>query len=165
MVRKQTCSRSHKMDKSLSQTLGSFVSHFQNTSDDRQCCHVRNTAQHYKVGLFQDVGLRLDGIPALDLWDVVIEVWHSSNDVPPVQNIFASKSKPHGAAGNCRHNTQTPGWRKKVTETLISCQIKIIWPQTVTLLRAKVQPSIFWRQRTCDKDDHQRNKSDDETRV
>ena len=25
-----------------------------------------------------DAGLRMDGIPALDLWDVVIEVFHSS---------------------------------------------------------------------------------------
>ena len=60
-----------------------------------------------------DVGLRLDGIPALDLWDVVIEVWHSSNDVPPVQNIFASKSKPQGAARNCRHNTQNTRLKKE----------------------------------------------------
>ena len=36
-----------------------------------------------------DAGLRVDGIPALDLWDFVIEVFHSSpkqtnktNDVP-----------------------------------------------------------------------------------
>ena len=25
-----------------------------------------------------DAGLRMDGIPALDLWDMVIEVFHSS---------------------------------------------------------------------------------------
>ena len=27
-----------------------------------------------------DAGLRMDGIPALDLWDVVIEVFHSSSN-------------------------------------------------------------------------------------
>ena len=29
-----------------------------------------------------DGGLRMDGIPALDLWDLVFEVLHYSNDVP-----------------------------------------------------------------------------------
>ena len=29
-----------------------------------------------------DAGLRMDGIAALDLWDLVIEVLHSSNNVP-----------------------------------------------------------------------------------
>ena len=27
-----------------------------------------------------DAGLRMDGIPALDLWDVVIEILHSSTN-------------------------------------------------------------------------------------
>ena len=27
-----------------------------------------------------DAGLRMDGIPALDLWDLVIEVLHSSSN-------------------------------------------------------------------------------------
>ena len=30
-----------------------------------------------------DAGLRLDGIPALDLWDLVIEVLHSSKYTHP----------------------------------------------------------------------------------
>ena len=29
-----------------------------------------------------DAGLRMDGMPALDLWDVVIEVLHSSKNLP-----------------------------------------------------------------------------------
>ena len=40
-----------------------------------------------------DAGLRMDGIIALDLWDVVIDVLHSSNNVPPTQKI-TPKSKP-----------------------------------------------------------------------
>ena len=39
-----------------------------------------------------DAGLRNDGPPALDLWDVVIEVLRSSN---------STESPTHGAAGNC----------------------------------------------------------------
>ena len=52
-----------------------------------------------------DAGLRMDGILALDLWDVVIEVLHSSNNVPPSQKISTSKSKPKGAAGNCMRDS------------------------------------------------------------
>ena len=39
-----------------------------------------------------DAGLRMDGLLALDLWDVVIEVLRSSK---------STKSPTHGAAGNC----------------------------------------------------------------
>ena len=44
-----------------------------------------------------DAGLRMDGIPALDLWDVVIEVFHSS----PTQ----SKKTKDQARGNSSHDT------------------------------------------------------------
>ena len=38
-------------------------------------------------GIYFDAGVRLDGLPALDLWDVVIEVLHSSKntDAPTQQ--------------------------------------------------------------------------------
>ena len=39
-----------------------------------------------------DYGLRIDGIPALDLWDVVRDVLHSSNNWT---------SSTQGAAGHC----------------------------------------------------------------
>ena len=41
----------------------------------------------------------MDGILALDLWVVVIEVLYSSNNVPPTQKISTPKCKPQGAAG------------------------------------------------------------------
>ena len=41
-----------------------------------------------------DAGLRMDGIPALDLWDVVIEVLHSSNiKTPTTRNNSANKGR------------------------------------------------------------------------
>ena len=43
-------------------------------------------------------GLRIDGIPALDLWDVVIEVLHSSK---------YRKSSTQGVPGNCLRNLNT----------------------------------------------------------
>ena len=45
-----------------------------------------------------DAGLRMDGIPALDLWDSVIEVFHSS----PNQ---VNKSKCQASQGNMSRNT------------------------------------------------------------
>ena len=44
---------------------------------------------------------KLDVLPALDSWDVVIEVLRSSNNVPPTPKSSTPKSKPKGAAGNC----------------------------------------------------------------
>ena len=118
------------MDKSLAR----LIPYMHQTSDYRQRCHVGNTAQQCRLGLFQDsdfagdledskstsggilcifgshtfvpviwmckkrtsvshssteseiisldAGLRMDGIPAIDLWDLVIEVFHSSSNQP-----------------------------------------------------------------------------------
>ena len=44
-----------------------------------------------------DAGLRMDGLPALDLWDVVIEVLRSSK---------STKTPTNSAAGNCSRNQQ-----------------------------------------------------------
>ena len=123
------------------------MSYIHNTSGCRLHCHVGNTAQHCRLGLFQDsdfaggfedskstsgrilcifgnrtfvpiswmckkqtpvshsstesevisldAGLRMDGLPALDLWDVVMEVLRSSK---------STESPNHGVAGNCSRN-------------------------------------------------------------
>ena len=49
-----------------------------------------------------DVGLRMDGVLAVDLWDVVIGVSHSSNyNTLPIPKNSANESWAKGAAGNC----------------------------------------------------------------
>ena len=49
-----------------------------------------------------DAGLRIDGDPDLDLWDVGIEVLHSfHNNTPPTRNNSANKGRAQRAAGNC----------------------------------------------------------------
>ena len=110
--------------------LARLISYIHRTCEFKQYCHVENTEQQCRLGLFQDsdfggdledskstsgrilcilgsltfvptswmckkqtsvshssteaeiisldAGLRMDGIPALDLWDLVIEVFHSS---------------------------------------------------------------------------------------
>ena len=117
------------MDKTCDKRLSLLISYIHYTSEYRQYCHVGNTAQQCRLGLFQDsefaedledskstsggllcifgshtfvpiswmckkqtsvshssaeaeiisldAGLRMDSIPALTLWDLVIEVFHS----------------------------------------------------------------------------------------
>ena len=85
-----------------------LISYSHHTNDFRQYCHVGDTAQHCRLGLFQDsdfagdledskktsvshgsteseiisldAGLRIDGLPALDLWHMVIEMLRSTNN-------------------------------------------------------------------------------------
>ena len=111
---------------------GRLISYIHFTSEYKQYCHVGNTAQRCRLGLFQDsdfagdledqkstsggtlcifgshtfvsiswmskkqicvshssteseiisldAGQRMNGIPALDLWDLVIEVLHSNSN-------------------------------------------------------------------------------------
>ena len=118
-----------KWTKACDKRLARLISYIHRTSEYRQCCYVGNTAQHCRLGLFQDsdfagdledskstsggvlcilrshtfvpriwmckkqtsvshssteaqiisldASLRMDGIPALTLWDMVIEVFHS----------------------------------------------------------------------------------------
>ena len=119
-----------KWTKSCDKLLARLISHIHHTCEFKQYCHVGNTAQQCRLGLFQDSdfagdledskttsrgllcifgshtsvpiswmckkqtsvshscteaeiisvdpGLRMDGIPAIDLWDLVKEVFDSS---------------------------------------------------------------------------------------
>ena len=141
------------MDRSVRQTFSSFISYIHHTSGYRQYCPVGNTAQHCRLGLFQDPdfagdledsnfnlgrklmylwksnirphlldvqetnvsisqfysirnnfvgcwfkdvratsGLRIDGLLALYLWDVVLKVLRSSNSTKTPTNPVAGNS-------------------------------------------------------------------------
>ena len=69
-------------------------------------------------------GLRMDGIPALDLWDVVIEVLHSS----PNQVL--------GDQEHARRNLQRnkPQSRFQFNTTILSWPLSIMFPQTRNLI-------------------------------
>ena len=119
-----------KWTKACDKRLSRLISYIHRTNDFRQYCHVGNTVQQCRLGLFQDsdfagdcedskstsggvlcffgshtfvpirwmckkhisvshsfteaeiisldAGSRMDGIPALTLWDLVIEVFHSA---------------------------------------------------------------------------------------
>ena len=132
MVSNQTCTISHQMNRACDKRLARLTSYILHTCQLKQYCHVGNTAQRCRLGMFQDsdfagyledskstsrrilcifrsrtffqtswmcqtqtsashssteseiissdAGLRMDGIPAVDLLDVVIEVSHSSKN-------------------------------------------------------------------------------------
>ena len=111
-----------------------------------------------------DAGFRMDGIPDFDLWDVVIEVLHSSNHKKSsTQEASGNRRGFKEAAGNCvrmfnaklrkgNHNVEQLSNLDHVTTNATSSQ-------------CKAPLYIFRRQRGSDQDDHQRTKSNDETRV
>ena len=86
-----------------------------------------------------DTGLRMDGIPALDLWDEGIEVLHSSkNTHPHIKHRETSYVKKSGA------QIPTPSLKEDVIEMMMNCQMLIKLSQTQVLLDAKLS-SIFSR--------------------
>ena len=54
-----------------------------------------------------DAGLRMDGIPALDLWDLVIEVLHSSSNSTQRRKEQAQGDRLRDKPSNRRTNIQT----------------------------------------------------------
>ena len=128
-----------KWTRACSKRSARLISHIHHTCEFKQYCHVGNTAQQCRLGLFQDSDfagdledskpttfvpmswlckkqtsvshsptegeiisldgcLRMDGIPALDLWDLTIEVFHSSSNQ-------INKSKGQESQGNLSRNT------------------------------------------------------------
>ena len=75
-----------------------------------------------------DAGLRMDGIPALDLWDLVIEALRSSK---------STESPTHQAAGNCSRNHKSKPNRREI-ETLTNCRMWTTSPQTQILLKVSL---------------------------
>ena len=68
----------------------------------------------------------MDGIPALGLWDLVIEVLHSSSSNQP------KKSKDN-VQGNLLHDTPSRKQTKnqtKISTTILNYATSIMFPQT-----------------------------------
>ena len=149
-----------KWTKACDKRSARLISYIHNTCECWQYCYVGNTAQHCRLGLFQDsdfagdfedskstsggilcifgshtfvptswmckkqtsvshssreaelisldAGLRMDGIPALDLWDLVIEVFHSStNQTNKTKDAREPQGKPVGNS-SVKHAKQIP---------------------------------------------------------
>ena len=147
-----------KWTRACDKRLARLISYIHRTSDYRPYCHVGNTAQQCRLGLFQDsdfagdledskstssgilcifgsrtfvptsrmcekqtsvshsstesqvisldAGLRMDGIPALDLWVLVIEVLHSSKSLPVRRDPWRDETQRKHTTPR-RRNTST----------------------------------------------------------
>ena len=85
-----------------------------------------------------DAGLRMDGLPALDLWDVVIEGSRSTNNTKrPIRQA------PGNWCGIGSHSSNKTKQLKGTTEMLFSCQMWTTYPQTHILLKGESQLYIF----------------------
>ena len=95
-----------------------------------------------------DAGLRMDGLLALDLWDIVIEVLRSTKDnIQPKHTTRQEK-------GSSWFQNQDP-----------TCHKKTGWPTEWsgsrthhhTFFSKGISVVHFWRQRSCDPDDNQKD--------
>ena len=168
-------------------------------------CHVGNTAQHCRLGLFQDsdfagnledskstservlcifgsrtfvpirwmckkqtsasrsftesevisldAGLRMDGIPALDLWDVVIEMLHSSKNTHQALRDHCRREKVDDQVPRMKSKapTPTPNPEGTATEKLMNCLMWITLSQAQNLLKFEAQLYIFEDNETVNK--------------
>ena len=148
MVREQTCSCYHKWTKACDKRSCRLISFIHHPKEFKQHCHVGNTAQQCRLGLFKDsdfagdlegskstsggilcifgshtfvpmssmckkqtsvshsstetvtisldASLRMDGIPALDLWNLVMVLFHCNLNQ-------SSKTKDSSAQGHLWH--------------------------------------------------------------
>ena len=103
-----------------------------------------------------DAGLRMDGLFALDLWDLVIEV--------PRTTHGAAKLTQASTRETCAALQSTPTITQVLDQNVDLSNVDQV-PLNAHLSQKESQLYIFRRQRSCDKDDHQRQKPDDETRV
>ena len=103
----------------------------------------------------------MDGILALDLWDVVTEVLHSSYTA---QKNSARKGRVkelrETAAG-----TANVKLRKESNQNVDQLASLDHVATDVNSSECEAQPYIFEDNESCDQDGHQRTKYDDETRA
>ena len=98
-----------------------------------------------------DAGLRMDGLPALELWDLVIEVFREL----PIPTTCS------------RETTASPESTPKIGQ-MLSRNVDLSNVDQVAanahLSEKGITVAHFGNQRSCDKDDHQGKKSHNETR-
>ena len=183
LVSHQACTCDHKVDQSLRQTSSTFdLIHLFHDEWIQAICHGGYTAQHCRLGLFQDsdfagdlevskstsggtlctfgshtfvpvswvckkqtcvshsstepqiisldAGLRMDGIPALDLWDLVIDVLHSN----PNQKEKLKKEREDRCTTKHQRNKWSHSVTRRCLRSKLSCRMLILFPQTWILL-------------------------------
>ena len=133
-----------------------WKSHVRATKFDMQGTNVSFT-QFNGIWNYFSWGPRMDGTPALDLWDLVIEVFHSSS------NQF---KKPKVTCCVTHHQASTPTSKPRIQ--FIRAILGVRW----RLCFLKREVFSFWcdalhlrRQWSSNQDDHWRQKSNNETCI
>ena len=112
-----------------------------------------------------DAGVRMGGIATLDLWDLVIEVFHSS---PEVLHSFSNQSKKaeENVQENLLHDTPSRKQTKNPVKTPSNlCNVDYVSSNVKSSQSGAMLCLHFWRWWSGDQDDHQGQKSNNETRI
>ena len=109
-----------------------------------------------------DAGSRMDGTPALDLWDLVVEVFHSSpnqlnNTRGQVQGNLSRNTRSNKRTQN---QTKTPIQHGNFDLSDVDCV-----PSNAKFSRFGAMLHIFEDNEAVIKNDHQRPKSNNETCI
>ena len=129
-------------------------------------CNKQTSVSHSSTEsaiILLDAGFSMDGILALDFWDAVTEVLHTSNSKSSTQEASGNRSGFKEAVGNCARmsNTKLRKSNQKVEQLSNLDHVTT----NATSSQCEAQLYNFWRQRACDQKDHQKTKSNDERRV
>ena len=109
-------------------------------------------------------GPRMDGLLALDLWDVVIEVLRSTtNSKRPIRPAPGYWRGTPNHSSN-RTKNKTPAEKSNQVVDQLS-NVDHVPTNTHSSQGESISVVHFGRQRSCDPDDHKGKKSNDETRV
>ena len=121
-------------------------------------CKKQTSVSHSSAGsevLSLHSGLRMDGLPALDFWDIVTVVSHSTKD--KTQPKHTSMQETDATLTKTQHGTRkTEGWPIERSGSRTHQH---------TFFSRRVSALHFWWQWSCDQNDNPRTKSHNETCV
>ena len=110
-----------------------------------------------------DAGLRMDGLLALDFWDVVLEVLPSTNN--DKRQIRLAPGNWCGTGNHKSNKTKTKTPTEKSNRDVDQLSNVDYIPTNTQFLSRRVSVAHLWRQQSSHQDDYQRTKSNNETRV
>ena len=101
----------------------------------KQTCLSQSSTEVEIISL--DAGLRMDGIPALDLWDLVVEVLHLDSNR---KQMLKPERETCLSVKHQRRNSAT----HRILKDVLNCRMLILFPQTRNILM-KERSCIFLR--------------------
>ena len=116
-------------------TSGALMCMFWTCVPTSWMCNKQTSVSHSSTEseiISLDASLRMDGIPALDLWDLVIEVFHSSSNKFTENPKWEYRETCHVT----HHQASTPTSKPRIlfSTTILDYAMSIMLPQTWSLL-------------------------------